>query len=298
MKKAVCYSIVVCLVTWVLYYLAVDLMGFEIAASPVSLFITKSVYMLMPALVALVFQWFTHDFSSNKLLNFNISYLWAVGILVIVFVVMMACPISTILPGISFHYGPDQLMAMRNMDEETAVLFEQGIANVPKYAVIGGTVIAGMIGGCTLKALLSLGEEYGWHNYLVSLLSGRKFFFVALFTGFVWGIWHMPVVLDGVWYPQHPQMGVAMMCIICLLAGTLNLYFLLKTRSVILVAMMHGTIDGISGLVLLMTDGGSDLTNGVTGLGGILTTSIVLIGVYVYDTYVSKERIMSSPIEI
>lgn len=298
MKRAICYSIVVCVVTWALYYLAVDLLKLEIASSTVSLFIAKSIYMLMPAIVAVVFQYVTNDFSCNRLLSLKLSFVWPAGILITLAAVLIACPLSTLLPGISFHYGPDQLMRMRNMDAETAVIFEHGISTIPRYAVIGGTVIAGLIAGCTVKAFFSMGEEYGWRAYLVHLLTGRKFMSVAIFIGAVWGIWHMPVILDGISYPQHPVIGVFMMCLTCLLIGILYLYFLVKSKSVLLIAMMHGTIDGISGIVLLMTDGGSDITNGVTGLGGILTMTIVVAGLYVYDSHVSKERIMSSAVEI
>lgn len=83
-----------------------------------------------------------------------------------------------------------------------------------------------------------------------------------------------------------------MMCVFCILVGILELYFTLKTGSVIVAAIMHGTINAVAAMVILFIYGGNDLTIGLTGLGGFLALSLMILLVYLYDS--RHDRIMTS----
>lgn len=122
------------------------------------------------------------------------------------------------------------------------------------------------------------------------------FFKAAIIIGFIWGIYHAPVILMGYNYPQHPQIGVLMMIIFCILLTPLFLYITIKSKSVIAAAILHGTMNGTYGITLMMTDGGNDLTIGLTGLAGFIALTITLICLFIYDYFISKEKILINKI--
>jgi len=117
-----------------------------------------------------------------------------------------------------------------------------------------------------------------------------------LITGVVWGLWHFPLILIGHNYPQHPVAGIAMMVIWCVLLLPAITYIVIKSKSVITAAIFHGTLNAIAGISLLFLRGGSDLTNGVTGMAGFVTLLFINILFYLYDKYITKENIFTNKI--
>ena len=59
------------------------------------------------------------------------------------------------------------------------------------------------------------------------------------------------------------------MTIFCILLSPMMSYITLRANSVIAAAVFHGTLNGTSGLALMVVHGGDDLTIGVTGLAGL-----------------------------
>ena len=115
-------------------------------------------------------------------------------------------------------------------------------------------------------------------------------------TGFIWGIWHSPLILMGHNYPQHPEIGVLLMTFWCILLTPLFLYFTVKAKSVIAAAIMHGTLNATAGIAIMVIKGGNDLTVGITGLAGFISLIVVLLLLYLYDNKLSKEKIMTNKI--
>ena len=120
-----------------------------------------------------------------------------------------------------------------------------------------------------------------------------KFWKAALFIGFVWGIWHFPLILMGHNYPNEPQWGVLLMVVFCVLAGVIELYFVLKSKSMIVAAIMHGTINAVSGMTIYFTLGGNDFLNGMTGLSGFIVMAVTIFFIWIYDKYIAKDNILS-----
>ena len=166
----------------------------------------------------------------------------------------------------------------------------------PTFLIVT-TIISGLFAGATINALFAFGEEYGWRNYLVDALREKKFVFASIFIGIVWGLWHFPLILLGHNYPQHSVAGVFMMVIFCVLASFVELYFVLKAKSVYPAAIFHGTINAVAGLNVLLIKGGNDLLNGAAGLSGFIVISIVIIVICLIDKYVCKDNIFSKTIE-
>ena len=107
-----------------------------------------------------------------------------------------------------------------------------------------------------LNFIPALGEEWGWRGYLLPKVAERmKFLPATLLTGFIWGIWHAPIVVAGhnygFGYSGYPWLGIVAMCIFCIVAGILLSYLTLRTKSCLPAALAHGAINGTAALGML-----------------------------------------------
>jgi uncharacterized protein len=74
--------------------------------------------------------------------------------------------------------------------------------------VIAFSATLGWLHGC----LLALGEEIGWRGFLVPQLSKiLPFGKTAILSGFIWAIWHYPVVIFG-GYNDGTPIGYSLIC--------------------------------------------------------------------------------------
>ena len=295
MKKALTFSVAVCLFSWVVFGAVYFGSGRTIQEHKLIITAFESLYMLFPMIVAGILQLIRKEpFRSTGLLKFKLSWSWLAALLLPLAAVTLCTLISSLFPGVRLHFGADQLIEQFGMDEATAATATAQLAQMPPAVFIAVEVLSGLFAGCTINALFAFGEEYGWRNYMVSALEGVGFWKKALIIGFVWGIWHMPLILLGHNYPQHPVAGVGLMCVLCILLGTIELYLVMKSRSVFPAAIFHGTINALSGLVLLLVKGGNDLTIGMTGAAGFITLLLIIGAIYFYDKHISQDGIMSA----
>jgi|PlaIllAssembly_1097288.scaffolds.fasta_scaffold3139964_1 hypothetical protein len=64
------------------------------------------------------------------------------------------------------------------------------------------------------------------------------------------------------------------------------------------IAIVHGTLNATAGISIMVIDGGNDLITGITGLSGFITLAVFLAGLFVYDNYISKDKILLNKIRI
>lgn len=293
MKKAIRFSIAVCLFSWAMA--AVAHWGFGMSAdTPVGLMVFSSAYMFFPMITALVLQAIDKEkFNHTGLVNFKIKWSWIVAWLLPVVMVFFCIPINGLMPGVELKYSAEQLISQYQIPEDQQDLVREQMMSLPAWVMVISTLFSGLLAGITINALFAFGEEYGWRNYLVNALREKKFWPTALFIGVVWGIWHFPLILMGHNYPNEPYWGVLLMVVFCVLAGIIELYFVLKTKSMIVAAILHGTINAVSGMTIYFTLGGNDFLNGMTGLAGFITMALAIMGIWIYDKYIAKEGIFS-----
>jgi F0F1-type ATP synthase assembly protein I len=74
------------------------------------------------------------------------------------------------------------------------------------------------------------------------------------------------------------------------------IYIVIKSKSVITAAILHGTNNSIAGVAVLYIAGGNDLTNGITGIAGFIALLLANLVFYAYDRYVTKEKIFTKAI--
>lgn len=265
-----------------------------------------SLYMFLPAIVALLVQLLSGEMTLRRkhatrwqlvpqdrtLLKFRPRLSWLVAVGVTVGMVALSLLFSALFA---------DYMSMK--ESTLALIIAQGIDNVPaeqiaqveampEWVMVLSTVLSGIVAGVTINAVFAFGEEYGWRYYMVSKLRGSKFLSAALLIGFVWGIWHAPMILMGHNYPDARIAGVAMMVLFCILGGVVELYFVLKSGSVWVAAFIHGTINALAGMSVLMFPGSSTLLTGMTGVAGFLAMGVVIVALYLYDR--KHERIFHS----
>ena len=285
------------MVSWI--YAAIMIFGVGIinpADNPMMYTIFASSYMLLPLICAVVLQIIgkepepvegTGGFDKlnlrmkTGLLRFKIKFSWLVAWILPVAIVLLTIFVNSLLPNCEF-----------NTDMSALIPVEMN----PTFLIVT-TIISGLFAGATINALFAFGEEYGWRNYLVDALREKKFVFASIFIGIVWGLWHFPLILLGHNYPQHSVAGIFMMVIFCVLASFVEIYLVLKAKSVYPAAIFHGTLNAVAGLNVLLIKGGNDLLNGACGLSGFIVITIVIAIIYVFDRYVCKDNIFSKTIE-
>lgn len=150
-------------------------------------------------------------------------------------------------------------------------------------ALLLGSLVQGVVAGATLQALLALGEEVGWRGVLYRHLAPLGFWRTSLLTGLVWGLWQVPLVLQGVNYPQHPRAGVGMILLFTLLLSPLFTLVRARTGSVAGPALMHGVLNALGAWPLLALRGGSDLTVGLTGASGLVGIALLVAALGAYN---------------
>lgn len=141
----------------------------------------------------------------------------------------------------------------------------------------------GLIAGITINAVAGFGEELGWRGFLQKEFGFMGFWKSSLLIGFIWGLWHAPLILQGHNYPQHPKAGVFMMTVWCMLLAPIFSYVRLKAKSVIAAAVIHGSLNATAGLAIVVVQGGNDLLIGVPGLAGFIVLAIINLVIFAYE---------------
>ena len=77
----------------------------------------------------------------------------------------------------------------------------------------------------------------------------------------------------------------------CIMLGIIELYFVLKSNSMVVAAILHGTINAVSGMTIYFTLGGNDFLNGMAGLSGFIVMAVTILCIWIYDKRVSKENL-------
>jgi uncharacterized protein len=252
-------------------------------------------YMFIPTISVLIIKKliYKEEIKRDLLISFKINKWFLVAWLLMPIIVFSTLGINLLFPNV--FYNPEMTGLLDRLDNilppEEIEEIRQAINNLP-INLIWLTLIQGLIAGVTVNALAGFGEELGWRGFLLKGYKEMKFLKATIITGFIWGIWHAPLILMGHNYPQHPQIGVFMMIIFCILLTPFFLYITIKSKSVIAASIMHGTMNATAGISIIAIDGGNDLTSGIAGLAGFISLFIFLILLFIYDYFISKDKIL------
>ena len=253
-------------------------------------------YMFIPMIVAFIVERYSGNGQISKDLgiSFRINIWFVIAWLLMPVLAFATFGITLLFPDIHFSSDMSGFFERYSsmLTEEQIEQMRRSMDTLPVHPV-WLSLVQGLIAGATVNAVAGFGEELGWRGFLVKEFRNFSFVKASLIIGFIWGIWHAPLILMGHNYPEHPVIGVLMMMVWCILLTPLFLYFRIRSGSVIQSAIMHGTLNATYGLSIMMVAGGNDLTTGMTGLPGFIALVVVLFIIYAYDNRISHEQIMS-----
>lgn len=237
-------------------------------------FYFATAYMLIPTISVLITQKICGEkLFSDVGVNFKINKWWLIAWLLMPVINILAMLCSTLLPGVSLDPNSELVtMAIAGMSEK-------GV-EIDGWGLLAITIFSSMFAGLTINALLALGEEIAWRGFLPRIMSDWGFWKKSLVIGLIWGFWHMPLILMGHNYPDHPIPGVFMMVLFCVVVTPIFLYLREKSGSTMAAAIAHGTLNGSAGISVMYLAGNNDLLCGTAGLVGIMIFAILNLLVY------------------
>jgi membrane protease YdiL (CAAX protease family) len=287
-KKSIQFVVLTCAVSWIVAGTGI-LLGLG-SAHKLIFSAFAAVYMLLPAVCAIILQIIHKEKPfSNLNVSFNLNWWFLIaGIVPFVFA-FTTLGINLLLPDVSFSTTYEGLLS--RLPAGQAELAERHLSLFSPVVFLLLQLAGALIGGCTINAFFAFGEELGWRGYLLKALQNKKLLHASLIIGFVWGLWHFPLILLGHNYPQHPVAGVGMMIVLCILLSPMMIYIVIKAKSVIVAAVFHGSLNAVGGISILYIAGGNDLTNGITGITGFVALLLLNFFFFLYDKYVTKENI-------
>lgn len=290
-KKTLLFILLTFFIDWSIVFLYIALGG---KVDSLGIVLLAAVYMFIPMIVTIIVQKtiYKQPLAAPMGISFKFNpWFFAAWFLppIIAFAVM---GVSLLMPGVTFT--PDMSgflgqMASALSPEQLEQAKEQ-LASMPVHPVWLILVLA-LISGTTINAVLGFGEELGWRGFLQKELSVMGFWKSSALIGFIWGIWHAPLILLGLNYPQNPQMGVLLMTGWTILLAPLFSYIRLKSRSVIAASIFHGTINAVPGLAVILISGGNELTVGLTGLAGFIVFALADVLIFIYDRFITREKV-------
>jgi len=136
-------------------------------------------------------------------------------------------------------------------------------------------LVSAYIYGITLNALFAIGEEIGWRGFLLDELESINLSSIKniVIVGSIWGIWHAPaILLLGYNYPENRMLGIILFTLFTISFTPLHVFVRKISSSVLPAASLHGSINAIWGLTLLI----SNVSREIGGLGIIAIISCTL----------------------
>lgn len=252
-------------------------------------------YMLVPMIMAIVVQKYVyHQPLKGPLgISFRLNPWWLAAWLIPPVIAFGAFGVSLLFRSVSYSpemagiyehfarvFSPEQIQEIRRKQE------------ILPFDPIWFALIQGLIIGPTLNAVAGFGEELGWRGFLQNELRPMGFWASSALIGFIWGVWHLPLILMGHNYPEHPVPGVLFWTVNCVFLGVVISYVRVRAKSVIAAAVMHGTYNATAGLAIILIFGGNDLITGVQGISGVIVTGLLAVGLFFVDRYAMREPIV------
>lgn len=156
---------------------------------------------------------------------------------------------------------------------------------LPGGAILLLLLLAGALAGSTVNLVAAMGEELGWRGMLLHLTLRRGLGAHVLFTGVAWGLWHAPLILQGHNYPAHPVAGVFFMCLFTTALALPMAWVRIRSRCVWAAGLMHGTVNGVAGTVMLFNSGSAEFLGGAMGIASVLALLSIGAGLFIFDPH-------------
>ncbi|MDR1761129.1 MAG: CPBP family intramembrane metalloprotease, partial [Bacteroidales bacterium] len=192
MKKAIQFIIATCLISWAVAGAAIWLGLHEAKGLAYTVF--GAAYMLIPAACAVILQKIHKEKPfSNLNVSFRFNRWFLVAGAIPILYAFMTLGVNVLFPCVSFSATYERMLSL--LPVEQVALAEQQLSQFSPIVFLLLSLVQAVVAGYTINAFFAFGEELGWRGYLLKALQGKKFMSVSLITGFVWGLWHFPLIL-------------------------------------------------------------------------------------------------------
>ena len=131
-------------------------------------------------------------------------------------------------------------------------IFQNGMVDIPKVPMILGNhtqsiafFVLNFVLSLGLQSLIgslfTLGEEFGWQAYLLQkLLKKYGLNRGLIILGALWGYWHLPIILMGYNFPNHPILGaLILMPLSTIFIGIFQAWLYLRSKSIWMPMFAH-----------------------------------------------------------
>ncbi len=178
---------------------------------------------------------------------------------------------------LSGHAIADRMTLVQGPEKATEALTAMQAGPLP-YAVIA-SIQALLVG--LLYAPVRVGEELGWRGVLVRELAPLGPWGSAVLSAVLWGIWRVPLVWMGGYFPDAPLAGAVAMVAASVPQGVLLVWLSRRADTVWAAAIAQGVLTAIGPFHELAIRGGNPvLTSPMGAAGGV--TALLLVGVVVW----------------
>ncbi len=243
--------------------------------------VIATVYMFCPLFSVLILEkvFYHNQIRDTCGINFKFNIWFIVGWLLPLFISFSSIPVAKLFPNIEISYSMEGFIERikDSLSNQEIQKLKQQIELSPSSFIFFG-IIQSLVAGVTINAVVAFGEEIGWRGFLYNELKQKfNFWQVSIITGFIWGLWHLPLILQGLNYPKYPILGSVWMIIFCILYSPIFNFVRTKANSVIATSVLHGTINATYGFSILFLKGGNELLVGVLGVSGFVVLAIINI---------------------
>ncbi|MCS7230908.1 MAG: CPBP family intramembrane glutamic endopeptidase [Elusimicrobiota bacterium] len=235
-------------------------------------------YMFCPFFSVLILEKFSYESIKDKCgINFNLNFWYLIALLLPLFFSFASSGVATVLPNVEISYDMEGFFERlsKTANPQQISKMRQQLENLPFNPLLFW-IIGALISSLTVNAVAAFGEEIGWRGYLFNELFYKYGFWKSSFIiGFIWGLWHIPLIIQGHNYPSYPFLGVIWMIIFCILYSPIFSLIRIKAGSVLATSILHGAINATYGFSILFLKGGNELLVGMLGVSGFIVLLIV-----------------------
>lgn len=148
-------------------------------------------------------------------------------------------------------------------------------------------IVGALMAGLTVNAIFAMTEEIMWRGYLAQAFAGLSFCKKYATIGVLWGLWHIPLIALGYNYGAANALpGVVLFVGFCVVMSLVLGFVVERTRSVWLAAVLHGTFNGFSQVMLLLVVGGSSLlASSAVGVISLVAWLVVFVACYISTAF-------------
>ena len=174
---------------------------------------------------------------------------------------------------------------VHNLEKLIGTSVDTSAMNMPPtpLAMLPLGIFGALMAGLTVNAIFAMAEEIMWRGYLAQAFAGRSFCKKYVTIGVLWGLWHIPLIALGYNYGTANALPGSVLFIgFCVVMSLVLGFVVERTRSVWLAAVLHGTFNGFSQVMLLLVVGGSSLlASSAVGVVSLLAWLVVFVSCYI-----------------